>query len=94
MSPEIGEIKDKVDAEKLSELILKSLVEAETAFNPFRGRLIERDDGTILFMGDKLSPEAAVQRIAHHIWENRKRINKQIKKWNIGGDLTYGNCGC
>ncbi len=81
------------DAEKVSDLILRSLRGEEVDFNPFQGRIFQCNDGTIKFMGDEVKAEDALRHIAAHIWKNRKKVNKQIKKWKIAGpDLI--NCGC
>lgn len=93
MSFEISEIKKKKDAERLSKTILDSLSGGEVTFNPFRGRIIERDDGTISFMGSELPRQRAVGHLAEHIWENRKRVNKELKKWQIAGPGIV-DCGC
>jgi len=93
MSSEISKIRKKKDAERLSKTILDSLSGGEVTFNPFRGRIIERDDGTISFMGSKLAPQRALGHLAEYIWENRKKVNKQLKKWKIAGPGIV-DCGC
>ena len=85
MSLEIGEIKNREDAEKISEIILRSLNDDETTFNPYQDRMFQCNDGSIRFMGDELSPEKALQHIADHVWENRKKVNKEIKRWKKFG---------
>jgi hypothetical protein len=58
-----------------------------------QGAIFRHHDGSIKFMGHVLAPEEAREHISKHVWENRKKLNKQIKKWRIvGPDLV--NCGC
>jgi hypothetical protein len=93
MHEDIREIQTEQDAERVSAVILRSLDDPSMTFNPLKARLMKyRDDG-IRFMGKDLNREQAFAEVARHIWENRKRINKQIRKWQkVGPDLV--DCGC
>ena len=93
MSLKIDEIKDKADAERVSEIIIRSLTDDEINFNPFQGSIFVFDDGSIRFKGDAFGHDEAVEKIARHVWENRKTVNKQIRKWEKFGS-RYVNCGC
>jgi hypothetical protein len=93
MPTEVQEIRTEEDAQSLSEMILRSLEDAVESFNPFQGRIFKYNDGSITFMGCELRAEEAPHYIAKHVWRNRKKINKQIKKrQKIGPDFV--NCGC
>lgn len=93
MELSVDEINDRNDAERLSEIVLRSARGEEVPFNPFQGRVFVYNDGIIKFMGRELAPHEARQYIADHVWENRKKLNKEIKKWKkMGPDFV--NCGC
>ncbi len=93
MNKETGEINQREDAEELSKIILDSLPNDRGVFNPFRGRILKRCDGNILFKGNVMEFGEAQGFLADHIWKNRKKINKQLKKWKIGGTRVL-DCGC
>ena len=93
MAVEPSEIKSVEDAKKLALMILSSLKTDEMFFNPYRGSLFVHPDGTITFMGKVLRPEQVSDHLARHMWENRKKLNKEIRKWRLVGPHVI-NCGC
>ncbi|RLB34940.1 MAG: hypothetical protein DRH12_17035 [Deltaproteobacteria bacterium] len=93
MAVEPSEIKSMEDAKKLALMILSSLKTDEMFFNPYRGSLFVHPDGTITFMGKVLRPEQVSDHLARHMWENRKKLNKEIRKWRLVGPHVI-NCGC
>lgn len=94
MSTELREIQSMEDAERLSASILSSIRRNEEAtFNPFRGSLFLHPDGTITFMGKLLNPEEVSEYLTRHVWENRKKLNKEIRKWKLVGPHVV-DCGC
>lgn len=94
MLQEIKHIESQADAQRICDIILDSLNRGEVLFNPFPGRILKRQDGTIIFMGRQLRSEEAAGQIASYIWQNRTRVNKQIRKWQLAGGGRFLNCGC
>ena len=93
MAEQVREIKTKEDATFLSTLILASLESQELLFNPYRDQMFRHPDGSITFLGVRLKPEEAPQHIAGKVWQDRRRLNREIKKWNLLGPHVV-NCGC
>ena len=93
MNPEIEGIVQREDAERLSRIILESLPDDRNIFNPFRGRILKRNDGSIVFKGNSLEPHNAAEYLADYIWKNRNKVNRQFKKWKIAGSKVV-DCGC
>jgi len=93
MELSVDEIHERQDAERLSEIVLRSVRGEEVPFNPFQGRVFMYSDGSIKFMGRELASDEAFQYIADHIWKNRKKLNKEIGKWKKMGP-NFVNCGC
>ncbi|RLB19069.1 MAG: hypothetical protein DRG63_01475 [Deltaproteobacteria bacterium] len=93
MTTELREIQSMEDAKRLSAAILSSLNTGDISFNPYRGSLFVHPDGTITFMGKVLRPEQISDHLARHVWENRKKLNKEIRKWKLVGPHIV-NCGC
>jgi len=44
-------------------------------------------------MGKELKPDEALEQITNHVWRERKKSNKLIKKWEKVGP-NFVNCGC
>jgi len=89
----IREIKTEEDAKVLSAIILASFESEELSFNPYRAQMFKHPDGTITFLGVRLRPEEAPQHIAAKVWQDRRRLNREIKKWKLIGPHVV-NCGC
>lgn len=93
MRSNVSEVRTREDALRLSEIVLESLDNDETEFDPLQGKVSKSDNGSITFMGYELNPEEAIQHIAEHVWDNRKKLNRKIRMWNIVGPDVI-NCGC
>ena len=93
MSEPIHEISNVQDAEQLAEAILQSLQSEAPTFNPFKGSLVELTDGAILFNGETYQKDQVRLAVADHLWKNRSRFNRQIKRWVATGGQVI-DCGC
>ncbi len=93
MPVQIPWITTKKDAEKLSTIILASLDSPHVPFNPYHNKLFKHVDGTIRFMGKVLTYETALNEIAKQVCKDKKRINREIKRWQMFGPHVV-NCGC
>ncbi|MDY0040784.1 MAG: hypothetical protein RBS57_10775 [Desulforhabdus sp.] len=93
MSSKIGEIKDREDALKFAAMILSSLRNEGASSYPFKGRIVQHSDGTILFMGEEIKPHEAAAKMAELVWRHRAKLNRQIKRSNATGG-TLIDCGC
>ncbi|MCK8604253.1 hypothetical protein [Desulfoferrobacter suflitae] len=93
MTDVIREIKSMQDAEQLTEGILRGLKTGEPVFNPFKGSLVELSNGAFMFKGEPLETDQVRRAVRDHLWKNRVRFNRQIKRWAaVGGKVI--DCGC
>lgn len=93
MSELIHEINSMQDAEQLAETILQSLHSEAPSFNPFKGSLVELTDGAILFNGETYQKDQVRVAVTDHLWKNRSRFNRQLKRWLATGGQVI-DCGC
>ena len=93
MQNQISEIVTMDDAKKVSAMIVSSLDSPEISFNPYQNKIFKHNNNTIRFMGKTLSTETAIIEIARQIWKDKRRINREIKKWRMLGPHVV-NCGC
>ncbi len=93
MSEPIHEINSMQDAEQLAETILQSLHSEGPSFNPFKGSLVELTDGAILFNGETYQKDQVRGAVTDHLWKNRSRFNRQLKRWLATGGQVI-DCGC
>ena len=93
MTESIYEIRNIQDAERLTDVTLRSFRIKEPAFNPFKGSLMELSDDPIMFYGETLRAEEAQCAMAEYIWKNRGKINRQLKRRVAAGGQVV-DCGC
>lgn len=89
----VSEIRSREDAESLSEIILECIDDDKVTSYPFQDTIFRSHDGSIRCMGHDVEPQEALHHVTNHVWENRRKLNREIRKWKIAGP-TAVNCGC